>query len=221
MRFVPRFTDGQEFPHALGKVVCVGRNYADHARELDNPVPSEPLLFIKPATSVVPLEQPVDAPFSQGEVHYETELALLIGEELSHVTGEEAERGIVGIGLALDLTLRDVQSRLKEKGHPWEIAKAFDGACPLSSFLPLTQVPNWSGLVFTLEVNGEVRQHGEGADMLFQVATLVAEMSRHFTLQPGDVVLTGTPAGVGPLERGATLHFTLTGGLEVTTHVVE
>ncbi len=117
MRFVPRFTDGQEFPHALGKIVCVGRNYADHARELDNPVPSEPLLFIKPATCAVPLEEPIEAPFSRGEVHYETELALLVGEELSHATADEAERAIVGIGLGLDLTLRDLQTRLKEKGH--------------------------------------------------------------------------------------------------------
>ena len=221
MRFVPRFTDGQEFPHALGKIVCVGRNYADHARELDNPVPSEPLLFIKPATSAVALEEPLDAPFSRGEVHYEAELALLIGEELSHATADEAERAVVGIGLALDLTLRDIQTRLKENGHPWEIAKAFDGACPLSVFLPLTQVPNWSALAFTLEVDGELRQRGEGSDMLFPVATLVAEMSRHFTLQPGDVVLTGTPAGVGPLLRGTELRFTLTGGLEVATRVVD
>ncbi|WP_253448126.1 fumarylacetoacetate hydrolase family protein [Halomonas sp. Y3] len=221
MRFVPRFTDGQEFPHALGKIVCVGRNYADHARELDNPVPSEPLLFIKPATCAVPLEEPIDAPFTRGEVHYETELALLIGEELSHATADEAERAIVGIGLGLDLTLRDLQTRLKEKGHPWETSKAFDGACPLSVFLALSQVPNWSALAFTLEIDGEPHQRGEGADMLFSVPTLVAEMSRHFTLQPGDVVLTGTPAGVGPLPRGAQLHFTLTGGLEVTTRVVE
>lgn len=221
MRFVPRFTGGQAFPHALGKIVCVGRNYADHAKELNNPVPSEPLLFIKPATSAVALEEPIDAPFSRGEVHYETELALLIGEELSHATADVAERAVVGIGLALDLTLRDLQSHLKKKGHPWEVAKAFDGACPLSAFLPLSQAPNWSALTFTMEMNGELRQHGDGADMLFPVATLVAEMSRHFTLLPGDVVLTGTPAGVGVLPRGAELRFTLTGGLEVVTRVVE
>ncbi|MBZ0332334.1 fumarylacetoacetate hydrolase family protein [Halomonas sp. ANAO-440] len=221
MRFVPRFTDGQEFPHPLGKVVCIGRNYADHARELDNPVPSEPLLFIKPATSVVNLDEPLDPPFSRGDVHYEIELALLIGEELSHATSDEAERAIVGIGLGLDLTLRDVQTRLKEKGHPWEVAKCFDGACPLSDFLPLSRVPNWNALSFELEIDGELRQHGEGSDMLFPVPTLVAEMSRHFTLQPGDVILTGTPEGVGELPRGARLRMTLTGGLEATVKVAE
>lgn len=221
MRFVPRFTDGQEFSHALGKIVCVGRNYADHAKELDNPIPSEPLLFIKPSTSAVPLDEPIDAPFSRGRVHYETELALLIGDTITHATASEAEQAVAGIGLALDLTLRDLQSSLKEKGHPWEIAKGFDGACPLSRFLPLTRVPNWSALAFSLDIDGERRQSGEGADMIFPVATLLAEMSRHFTLLPGDVVLTGTPAGVGELTKGAELHFTLTGGLEVNTRVVE
>lgn len=221
MRFVPRFTDGKEFPHALGKIVCIGRNYAEHARELDNPVPDEPLLFIKPATSAVPLEEPIELPFSNEGVHFETELALLIGEPLTHATASEAERAVVGIGLALDLTLRDVQSRLKEKGYPWEIAKGFDGSCPLSSFLALNRVPNWSALTFSLDIDGERRQNGEGADMLFPVATLVAEMSRHFTLLPGDVVLTGTPSGVGKLPRGAELHFSLTGGLEVMTRVVD
>ncbi|MGP9499887.1 fumarylacetoacetate hydrolase family protein [Halomonas sp. AOP43-D1-4] len=221
MRLVPQFTDGQAFPHALGKVVCVGRNYADHAKELDNPVPSEPLLFIKPATSVVDIEQPLSPPFSQGDVHYETELALLVGETLTHATPDEAERAIVGIGLALDLTLRDVQTKLKEKGHPWEIAKGFDGSCPLSRFLPLSRVPNWNALAFTLEVDGEARQHGEGSDMIFAIPSLVAEMSRHFTLEPGDVILTGTPAGVGELTRGTSLRLTLTGGLEVTTSVTE
>ncbi|QOR40434.1 fumarylacetoacetate hydrolase family protein [Billgrantia diversa] len=221
MRFVPRFTDGQAFSHPLGKIVCVGRNYADHAKELNNPIPSEPLLFIKPATSAASFDAPIEAPFARGEVHYEAELALLIGERLSHATPGEAERAIVGIGLALDLTLRDLQARLKEKGHPWEVAKAFDGACPLTDFLPLDRVPNWSALSFELEINGELRQHGEGADMLFPVPTLVAEMSRHFTLDPGDVVLTGTPAGVGELQRGATLRLSLTGGLEVSGQVAE
>ncbi|MCK2183861.1 fumarylacetoacetate hydrolase family protein [Halomonas getboli] len=224
MRFVPRFTDGRAFPQPLGKIVCVGRNYAEHARELDNPVPEAPLLFIKPASSAVSLEETIDAPFARGEVHFETELALLVGETLKDADAAdaaEAERAIVGIGLALDLTLRDVQGRLKAKGHPWEVAKGFDGACPLSAFLPLGAVPNWSALAFTLAVDGEERQHGHGADMLFPVPELVAEMSRHFTLEPGDVVLTGTPAGVGELSRGAELRLALTGGLEVVTRVVD
>ena len=221
MRFVPRFTDGQEFSQSLGKIVCIGRNYADHAKELNNPVPTEPLLFIKPATSAVHFDELLEPPYNRGEVHYEAELALLIGERLAHATADEAERAIVGIGMALDLTLRDLQTQLKEKGHPWEIAKSFDGACPLSDFMPLSRAPNWNALVFELEIDGELRQRGEVSDMLFPIPTLIAEMSRHFTLEPGDVILTGTPEGVGELPRGAKLHLSLTGGLEVTAQVVE
>lgn len=209
MHFTPHFTDGQPFAHSLGKIVCVGRNYAEHARELNNPVPSSPLLFIKPATSAMSLEETITAPFTRGEVHFEAELALLIGESLSDATPEEAARSVVGLGLALDLTLRDMQSCLKEKGHPWEVAKAFDGACPLSPFVALKALPEWNELRFSLDIDGERRQTGHASDMLFAIPALLAEMSRHFTLQPGDVVLTGTPAGVGPLPRSAELHFIL------------
>ncbi|GAB2793641.1 fumarylacetoacetate hydrolase family protein [Halomonas shantousis] len=217
MSFEPRFTDGRAFTHPLGKIVCVGRNYAEHARELNNPVPSAPLLFIKPATSAVALDTPIEAQFERGEVHFETELALLIGQPLTRATPEQAERAVTGIGLALDLTLREVQSRLKEKGHPWEMAKAFDGACPLSAFVPLDGVPDWQALTFALDIDGQRRQTGNTHDMLFSVPALLAEMSKHFTLEPGDVVLTGTPAGVGVLPRNAELHLTLAGDLEVTT----
>nr|WP_298411853.1 fumarylacetoacetate hydrolase family protein [uncultured Halomonas sp.] len=223
MRFVSRFTDGRSFDQPLGKIVCVGRNYAEHAKELNNPVPSTPLLFIKPATSAVMLEEPITIPAERGGVHFETELALLIDETLTGASAQEAEKAVAGIGLALDLTRRDVQARLKEKGHPWEIAKAFDGACPLSSFVAIESAPDWNSLVFSLDIDGERRQSGYTSDMLFQIPTLLAEMSRHFTLEPGDVVLTGTPAGVGPLPPGAELHFILEAGeshagLDIRTH---
>ncbi|ALM53963.1 fumarylacetoacetate hydrolase family protein [Halomonas huangheensis] len=209
MPFQPRFADGQSFDHALGKVVCIGRNYAEHARELDNPVPDAPLLFIKPATSVVALEEPLDGPFARSDVHFETELALLIGKPLRAASAEEAQQAVAGVGLALDLTLRDVQSALKKKGHPWEIAKGFDGSCPLSVFIALEEVPEWSALEFTLDIDGQRRQHGKVSDMLFPIPVLLAEMSQHFTLEPGDVILTGTPAGVGKLEQGTSLTFEL------------
>nr|WP_299380539.1 fumarylacetoacetate hydrolase family protein [uncultured Halomonas sp.] len=226
MRFVSRFTDGRSFDQPLGKIVCVGRNYAEHAKELNNPVPSTPLLFIKPATSAVMLEEPITIPAERGGVHFETELALLIDETLTGASAQEAEKAVAGIGLALDLTRRDVQARLKEKGHPWEIAKAFDGACPLSSFVAIESAPDWNSLAFSLDIDGERRQSGQTSDMLFQIPTLLAEMSRHFTLEPGDVVLTGTPAGVGPLPRGAELHFILEAGashtgLDIRTHTAE
>lgn len=219
MTFTLRFIDDTVCKYPLGKIVCVGRNYAEHAKELNNPVPTEPLLFIKPATSATPLDTTLNAPFDRGELHFETELALLIGERLCQATPERAERAVIGLGLALDLTLRDVQSRLKAKGHPWEIAKGFDGACPLTAFKNLTQVPDWNTLSFTLHLDDELRQTGHARDMLFSVPQLLVEMSHHFTLEPGDVVLTGTPAGVGVLPPGSTLRLSLDDGFEITTQV--
>lgn len=186
----------------LGKVVCVGRNYAEHAKELNNPVPSSPILFIKPATAVVELELPLSIPQGRGECHHELELALLIGQELSRASVDQALAAVVGYGLGLDLTLRELQSELKAKGHPWERAKAFDGACPLSSFIPAEQIGDWRELSLRLERNHRVQQQGSCRDMLFPVEQLLAEISHSFTLLPGDVVLTGTPAGVGPIEPG-------------------
>ncbi|MFC6633422.1 fumarylacetoacetate hydrolase family protein [Microbulbifer taiwanensis] len=186
----------------LGKIVCVGRNYADHAAELNNPVPENPLLFIKPATAAVPMAEPVHLPAGRGGCHFEGELALLIGAPLTGANAAEVPAAIAGLGLALDLTLRELQSQLKKDGHPWEIAKGFDGACPLSPFVKLDWAPDWDGLTYSLWLNGELRQRGKTAHMLTPILDLVAYISGHFTLQPGDVVLTGTPAGVGELLHG-------------------
>ena len=210
--------DGTPVHRPLGKIVCIGRNYAEHARELNNPVPDEPLLFIKPATAAVHVTRPIDLPKDRGEVHYETELAVLIGRPLTHASVSEAEAAILGYGLALDLTLRELQSQLKAKGHPWERAKAFDGACPLSPFVPAKAVTDDS-LRFSLDIDGERRQSGDTRDMLNPTGPLIAHISRHFTLQPGDVVLTGTPKGVGPLHPGQTLTLELEDLLFLQTRV--
>lgn len=196
--------DQQLFPHALGKVVCVGRNYAEHAKELNNPVPTTPILFIKPATSVVALSPSFSIPQDQGSVHHELEIAILIAQPLKNADESQVAESIAGIGLGLDLTLRDVQSRLKEKGHPWERAKSFDGACPLSDFIGAGELTleQWQQLELRLEKNAQVQQQGISGGMLFPILPLIAHMSEHFSLQPGDVILTGTPAGVGPLVEG-------------------
>mgnify|MGYP000727552075 FL=1 len=207
--------DQQLFPHALGKIVCVGRNYAAHAKELNNPIPSEPILFIKPASSAVDLSPGFSIPEDQGSVHHELEIAILIGQPLMNANNEQVAESIAGIGLGLDLTLRDVQAKLKEKGHPWERAKSFDGACPLTGFVSVPQFSNddWQSISLDfglkLEKNGQLQQQGSSADMLFAILPLIAHMSEHFSLQPGDVILTGTPAGVGPLEQGDNLSCTL------------
>lgn len=217
--FKPRFTDGSSAPFELGKILCVGRNYAEHARELNNPIPSEPLLFMKPATAACEMETAIQIPRDRGPVHFETELALLIGRPLKKTVPEDVWPAIVGVGLGLDLTLRDLQTRLKEKGHPWEIAKAFDGACPLSHFLKREVWPTREHWRFTLSINGELRQKGDTRQMLTPIPELVAYMSRFFTLHPGDVILTGTPAGVGELEPDQSLILTLEDHLTVTTTV--
>lgn len=203
----------------MGKVVCVGRNYAEHAAELNNPVPDQPLLFMKPATAVVPVTSPIHLPAGQGAVHYEAELAILIGRPLTRADEPTARSAIAGIGLALDLTLRDLQAQLKAKGHPWERAKAFDGACPLSSFVPLQGDDDLEALSFSLSIDGETRQRGHTGDMITPVLALLAHISQTFTLQPGDVVLTGTPAGVGTLHSGQQLALELDGRLHLQTSV--
>lgn len=217
MSYQHRFQDGASVDLPLGKVVCVGRNYADHAAELNNPIPTEPMLFIKPATSVVDMAQPFEVPAGLGSVHFETEMSILIGRRLSKANTSEAKQAIAGVGLGLDLTLRDLQSKLKEKGHPWEKAKAFDGSCPLSTFVKPEQIADLQDVEIKLTVNGEVRQHGNSSHMLNQVLPLISYISQFFTLTPGDVVLTGTPAGVGPVVSGDELTVELGNLISVST----
>lgn len=204
--------DQQLYPHTLGKIVCVGRNYAMHAKELNNPIPNSPILFIKPASSAVPLAPSISIPQNQGSVHHELEIALLIGSRLTNASEDQVADSIDGIGLGLDLTLRDLQSKLKEKGHPWERAKSFDGACPLTDFvrINLENRSDWQNFELQLQKNGKTQQQGTSGDMLFAILPLIAHMSENFSLQPGDIILTGTPAGVGPLQVGDTLDCQLT-----------
>ncbi len=186
----------------VGKVVCVGRNYALHAQELGNPVLDEPIFFIKPASSLVEMESPLGIPTQWGDVHHELEIALLIGQRLCRIEANAVASAISGVGLGLDLTLRDLQTQLKADGHPWERAKAFDGSCPISCFSRMPSETDWGQLGVRMAVNGEVRQHGYADSMLTSLSSLVVKISHIFTLEPGDIVLTGTPAGVAPLRPG-------------------
>ncbi len=192
----------QSEPIPVGKIVCVARNYAEHARELGNPVPDDAVLFIKPASSLLADGGTVLIPPYSSQCHHELELAVLIGRPGKEIAPANALQHVAGYGVALDLTLRDVQAGLKAKGLPWEIAKGFDTACPVSAFVPAARIPDPQALRLTLHVNGELRQGGTTADMLRPVAALISEASRYFTLEAGDLLLTGTPAGVGPLVSG-------------------
>ncbi len=193
----------------LGKVVCIGQNYLDHIQEMNSKTAPEALFFIKPATALRPLAPEFAIPTQHGAVHNETEIAVLIHKPLCKVTESEVAAAIWGYSLALDLTLRDVQAKLKQLGRPWEIAKGFDGACPLAGFVPATTIDAPQQLQFSLQVNGEQRQQGDASLMIRGIHRMISEMSQWFSLQPGDVVLTGTPAGVGPLLIGDKLQLKL------------
>jgi 2-keto-4-pentenoate hydratase/2-oxohepta-3-ene-1,7-dioic acid hydratase in catechol pathway len=195
--YVHRWIDGSPMEMPLGKCVCVGRNYAEHARELGNDVPEEPLLFMKPATALCSLHEPLVLPQGQGPVHHEVEMVVMIGERLSGETDLETIRfAIAAYGVGLDLTLRDLQSRLKEKGHPWERAKGFDGGAPVSGFIDARGISVRQNLEVSLEVNGESRQHGHTGQMLFPTFELIAQINQVFTLEPGDLIFTGPVATV-------------------------
>lgn len=210
MTYQHRWHDGRVIELPAGKAVCVGRNYAEHARELGNAVPAAPILFLKPSTALVPLQPAFSLPAGQGECHHETELTLLIGRQLSGtVTADTALAAVVGVGLGLDLTLREVQNQLKAQGYPWEVAKAFDGAAPLGPFVPVAELPPLDRLGLTLAVNGQRRQQGQAADMITAMVPLLQAIAAVFTLLPGDVVMTGTPAGVAALQPGDELLLTL------------
>lgn len=205
---------------SIGKVVCVGRNYAAHAEELGNEVPSSPMLFMKPASSVVSIRSDVARPNPKvfGETHYEAELCIQLSADLSMATIEEAQQAIGGLTLGLDLTLRDLQSTLKEKGHPWERAKCFDGACVLADWIDPQAFGNLQNVHYQLAINDKLAQDGDSALMLFPVYELLVNISHAFSLQAGDVIMTGTPSGVGVLQAGDKLKLTL-GAHEWVTQV--
>jgi len=187
---------------AVGKVVAVGRNYAAHVAEMGAPADRPPVFFLKPPTSVVCEPDRVRIPRAAGEVHHEVELAVLIGTPGKSISAERALDHVAGFGVALDLTLRDVQSAAKRRGEPWSLAKGFDDSAPVSRFAPRAAVGDGRGLEISLCVNGTMRQHGNTSQMLRSVPELIAEASRWMTLVPGDLLLTGTPSGVGPIVGG-------------------
>lgn len=196
--------------YPVSKVVCVGSNYAKHIKEMGSVTPAESVIFIKPETALCDIRQPLSIPKDLGAVHHEVELAVLIGSPLKHATEDDVIKAIVGYGVALDLTLRDVQAGCKKAGQPWEKAKAFDNSCPISGFIPASEFgADPQNTELKLVVNGEVRQHGNTQDMIHKIIPLISYMSRFFTLRAGDIVLTGTPEGVGPMVSGDKLEVML------------
>jgi len=203
------------------KIVCIGRNYADHAAELGNAVPSEPLFFFKPESAVLHKDHPFAIPEWTDDCHFEVELIVRMERAAKWISEEHAGRCYTHIGLGIDFTARDVQSALKAKGKPWEKAKAFDGSAVVSrDWVPLTDLGgNVQDIRFELLKNGEVVQSGHTADMLFPVDALISHVSKYSTWKTGDLLFTGTPAGVGPVKPGDRLEGRLDGRSMFTVDV--
>jgi acylpyruvate hydrolase len=186
----------------VGKIVCVGRNYAEHAKELGNEVPEKPVVFLKPASALIHSGEKIIHPTFSKDMHHEVELVLLIGKKVKNATKEEAEDAIIGYGVGLDMTLRDIQTELKKKGHPWTVAKCFDTSAVVSEFVLKSDYKLTLEEEIFLSVNEQIRQKEKLNKMLFKPAEIVEYISSVMTLEEGDLVYTGTPAGVGKVEVG-------------------
>lgn len=182
------------------KIICVGRNYADHAIELNNPVPMEPVIFMKPDSAIIQNNQPFYIPKFSQEIHYEVELVLKIKKTGKNISEKYASKYYDYIGIGIDFTARDLQAKLKEKGLPWEKAKGFDGSAPLGKFISKFNLTNVTDINFRLDINRKTVQKGNTKNMLFTFDALISHVSQYFILKIGDLIFTGTPSGVGPVK---------------------
>ena len=187
------------------KIICIGRNYVDHAKELNNPVPSQPLVFMKPPTALLIENRDFYYPDFTKDLHYEAEIVLRVCRNGRSINPKFARKYINKISLGIDFTARDIQAKCKAKGHPWEIAKAFDYSAPIGKMLDVED-SHWENIDFSLLKNGERVQIGQTKDLIFKFETLIAHLSKYFTLAKGDLIYTGTPAGVGQVKIGDKLE---------------
>lgn len=182
------------------KIICIGRNYADHAKEFGNKVPDKPVFFLKPDTSIIIRNRPFFYPDFSDEIHYETEIVLKINRLGKNISKKFAHRYYKEVTVGIDLTARDLQRKCKKNGEPWEIAKGFEGSAPLGKFVNKEKFEDIYNLNFGLYINGESKQSGNTKDMIFNYEDLISCISRFFTLKMGDLIFTGTPVGVGPVH---------------------
>lgn len=191
------------------KIICVGRNYIDHAKELKNEVPTEPVIFLKPETAILPKRNPFFLPDFSEDVHYEAELVIRINKIGKHIQEKFASKYYNEISVGVDFTARDLQRKLKLKGLPWEKAKAFDGSAAVGKFVKLNETGSVEDIIFKLYKNNELCQIGSPKDMIFSIDKLISYVSQYFTLKIGDLIFTGTPAGVGALAQHDVLQLDL------------
>jgi acylpyruvate hydrolase len=202
-----------------GKIVCIGQNYRAHIKELKSEVPSEPVIFLKPSSAQIANGEEVVIPPGLGRVDYEGELAVIIGRRTKNVTSKQALRQIGAAAVFNDVTARDVQSVARKAGLPWSLAKGMDTFAPMSEPTPIAEVPDLRALTVQTRLNGELRQDGRTADMIFPVEELVAYISKYMVLEPGDVIATGTPEGVGAIKGGDTVEISIKGVGRLTNPV--
>ncbi len=207
-------------PFTAGKILCLGQNYAAHAREMKSDVPTTPIVFLKPASAIIGGSDAVVIPPISREVHHEVELVVLIGTDGRNIPRSGAYGHIAGYGVGLDMTLRDLQREARKNGQPWAVAKGFDTSAPLSEFVPAADVKDPQSLAISLAVNGIERQRSNTRAMIFPIDELVAYLSTIFTLERGDLIYTGTPEGVGPVAHGDVLRAEIEsiGSLTVRVH---
>jgi|SRR6476661_6723430 len=184
------------------KIIAIGRNYAEHAKELNNPVPTVPVIFMKPDTAILKDNKPFYHPEFSSDIHHEIEIVLKVCKEGKYIAEKHAASYFDEIGLGVDFTARDIQSRHKEKGLPWELAKSFDNSAPISRFIPKTEFNDLNNLNFRLDVNGKTAQQGNTKDLLFSFERIISFVSQYITLKKGDLIFTGTPEGVGKVNPG-------------------
>lgn len=202
-----------------GKILCIGRNYAAHAAEMKSAVPSIPMVFLKPSTSLVGSGGAIVIPPMSKDVHHEVELVVAIGKAGKDISRDQAMSHVAAYAVGLDMTARDIQAKAKEKGHPWSVSKGFDTFAPIGEFVSAGEIRDPHNVTVRLTVSGEVRQDGSTKDMIFPIDELIAYCSSIFTLEAGDLIYTGTPEGVGPVVTGDVLVATVDGCPDLTVTV--
>ena len=188
--------------YSVGKILCLGQNYADHAKEMGSKAPSTPIIFLKPSTAIIEDGQPIVMPKMSKDVHHEVELTVLLGKRGKNIPREKAYEFVDGYAIGLDMTMRDLQKEAKAAGNPWSIAKGFDTSAPLSPFIEKKKVGDPNNLEISLKVNGVERQRSNTSNMIFKIDFVIAFLSTIFTLEEGDIIYTGTPEGVGKVTAG-------------------
>lgn len=199
----------------VGKLLCVGKNYLDHAKEMGGKVPEVPMIFMKPTSTLIYDKETINHPSYSNEMHHEVELVLLIGEKIKNADKKEAENAIYGYGVGLDMTLRDLQKKFKDAGHPWTLAKGFDDSAVISDFIAKDDYKLTGEEEIKLYKNGKIQQSSKLSKMIFSPVHIVKFLSEHMTLEPGDLIYTGTPEGVSKVERGDVLKSSISNIAEI------